>query len=100
MRFLYRLRNMPDDQVHSGFSSVKEVMVMAENQKSEIKARYTVVIVDTDLRSGTSNSTALRFFDKCCDAELWIAQHGARFGVGLENNISRFFRIEKRYYLQ
>ena len=72
---------------------------MNNNSRNGIVVRYAVVLVDTDLRNGAMNQTDLQYFDECRDAELWIGAHGSQYGQNLENNISRFFRVEKRFYI-
>ena len=66
--------------------------------KNDIIVRYAVVIVDTDVSDGRTYSRDLRFYDDYCEAELWIRKYGGQYGEGLSSEISRFFRIERRYY--
>lgn len=72
---------------------------MKEIPRIKLKPRYAVVLVDTNLITDAVCQADLRYFDEYCDAELWIKTHGSLYGGSeLENTISRFFRIEKRYY--
>lgn len=73
-------------------------MMEADFSKNDIKVRYAIIIVDTDVYSGEVHSRDLRFYDEYCEAELWIRKYGGQYGVGLSSKISRFFRIERRYY--
>lgn len=66
--------------------------------KNDIIVRYAVVIVDTDVSTGEVHSRDLRFYDDYCEAELWIRKYGGQYGKDLSSEISRFFRIERRYY--
>lgn len=73
---------------------------MNKNLRTKVKSRYTVVVVDTNHSTDEINQAALRYFDEYCDAELWVKTHGSLYGGReLDDEISRFFRIEKRYYL-
>lgn len=65
---------------------------------NDIIVRYAVVIVDIDVSNGQVRSRELRFYDEYCEAELWIRKYGGQYGKGVSNEISRFFRIERRYY--
>ena len=76
------------------------MMMMKGIPRIKLKLRYAVVLVDVDLSIDDVRQTDLRFFDEYCDAELWIKTNGSLYGVGNRPaKISRFFRIEKRYYL-
>lgn len=73
-------------------------MMEVDFPKNDIIVRYAIVIVDTDVYNGEVHSRDLRFYDDYCEAELWIRKYGGEYGKGLSNKISRFFRIERRYY--
>lgn len=76
-------------------------MSMEEFPETRTRMRFTVIIVDTDLITNKVHKTDLRYFDDFSDACQWIKTHGSlysekEFG---DNHVSRYFRIEKRYYL-
>ena len=74
------------------------MMMEVDFPNDNVIVRYAIVIVDTDVVSGQVNSRDLRFYDEYCEAELWIRKYGGQYGVDLSYKISRFFRIERRYY--
>lgn len=71
-----------------------------DNLKLKLKLQYAVILVDTNLETVGVCKSDLRYFDEYCDAELWIKTHGCLYACRKSDpRISRFFRIEKRYYL-
>lgn len=73
---------------------------MNDTLKLKIKLRYAVVLVDTNLETDEVCQSDLRYYDEYCDAELWIRTHGCLYACRKSDpRSSRFFRIEKRYYL-
>lgn len=72
---------------------------MNKTSRSYLKIRYAVVLVDTDLATGEVHQSDLRYYDDCCDAELWIRTNGYSYSaVSKSSSSCRFLRIEKRYY--
>ena len=78
---------------------MKGVMSMSENSENGIKVRYAVILVDSDIRSDVSHQMVLKYFDDYCTAEMWIRENGHQYGLNLTDSTSRFFRVEKRFYL-
>lgn len=73
-------------------------MMEVDFPKNDIIVRYAIVIVDADVSNGEVHSRELRFYDEYCEAELWIRKYGGQYALGSSSKISRFFRIERRYY--
>lgn len=73
-------------------------MMELDFPKNDIIVRYAIIIVDTDISNGEVYSRDLRFYDEYCEAELWIRKYGGQYGLDSSSKISRFFRIERRYY--
>lgn len=76
-------------------------MSIQVSPETRTRLRFAVIIVDTDLNTGKVHKTDLRYFDDFSDACQWIKTHGSlysekEFG---DKHVSRYFRIEKRYYL-
>lgn len=70
------------------------------NDTGNLKLRYAVILVDTNLETGEVCTSDLRYYDEYCDAELWIKTQGRLYACRKSDpRSSCFFRIEKRYYL-
>lgn len=74
---------------------------MNENTNCIFHLRFTVILVDTDLRTNEVHKHDLRYFDEFSDACQWIKTHGVLFKLSETESktIARYFRIEKRYYI-
>lgn len=75
-------------------------MITKESLNTRFDLRFAVIIADTNLVTGETHKTDLKFFDEYSDACEWIKEHGSMYGKSESDKKGyRFFRIEKRYYV-